>query len=159
MRGMFKILIGQSFFAGAVLYLCPDGAARRVLKLLSMAIFTATVLSPIKTIDYNQLSFEETRFTLAETEISRRAGQTSETLKKMMLQDNIKNYIERRGKELGLNIQSAAIELAQDEGGQWLPEAVEIEAAGENAAARELSYMLNDELGIPTERQAWILHG
>ena len=159
MQGMIKILIGQSFFAGAVLYLCPEGSVRRVLKLLCTAILTATVLSPIRTLDYNMLSLEEARFTLAEAEICSRAEKASDSLKKMVLQDNCKEYIESRGLELGLDIQSTRIELKQNEGGQWLPYSAKIEAAGADTAAEELARLLSRELGIATERQVWTLYG
>ena len=159
MREMFKTLVGLSFFAGAVLYLCPEGSVRRVLKLLCTAILTAAVLSPLRTFDYDLLSLEEARFAVAETEISNRAELTGDRMKKLLMQDNCKNYILMQGQELGLNINKAVIEVRQDENGQWLPYAAEIDAVGLSAAAEELSRLLNSELGIPTERQVLTLHG
>ena len=159
MQEMFKTLVGLSFCAGAVLYLCPEGSVRRVLKLLCTAILTAAVLSPLRSLDYDLLSLEEARFTVAETEISNRAGLTGDRMKKLMMQDNCTDYVLMRGEELGLNINETVIELRQDENGQWLPYAAEIDAVGLSAAAEELSRLLNSELGIPAERQVLTLHG
>lgn len=159
MQEMFRTFIGLAFFSGAVLYLCPEGGARRILKLLCTAILTATVLSPMRTLDYELLSLEEARFTLAEAEIEKRSLQTGESLKKLLLQDNCEDYIISRGQELGLLVQSASIELIQEGDGQWLPYAAVIEASGPETAAQGLCRLLNTELGIPTERQVWTLHG
>ena len=159
MRELFKTFVGLAMFAGAVQYLCPAGGARNILKLLCTAILTAAVLSSMGTFDYDLLSLEEARFALAEAEISERSLQTSDSLKKLLLEENCEKYMKSSAQELGLHIQSAAIELIRNGDGQWLPYAVQIEASGSEAAAQQLCRLLDNELGIPTERQVWTLYG
>ena len=111
------------------------------------------------TFDYDLLNLEEARFALAEAELSNRSLETGDSLKKMLLQDNIEHYIVSRGQELGLHIQSTVIELTKNGDGQWLPYAAEIEAMGPAEAAEELAGLLYREIGIPKERQVWTLYG
>lgn len=159
MQEMFRTLIGLSLFSGAILYLCPEGGVKRALKLLCTAILTAAVLSPVRAFDYDFLSAEETRFALAEAEISNRADRTKDSLNRLLVQKNCENYLVKQGQELGLQIQSAVIELSKNEEGQWQPYTATIEAAGSDAAAEQLCRLLSTELGIPTERQVWTLDG
>ena len=156
---MFRTFVGLAVFAGAVLHICPEGGARRILRLLCTAILIAAVLSPLGTFDYDLLNLEEARFAVAEAELSNRSLETDDRMKKMLLQNNLENYIVSRGQELGLNIQSIEIELTRNGDGQWLPYAVEIEAAGPAEAAEELACLLYREIGIPKERQVWTLYG
>jgi len=72
MQDMFRTFVGLSVFAGAVLYICPEGGARRILRLLSAAILTAIVLSTMGTFDYDLLNLEEARFAAAAAELSNR---------------------------------------------------------------------------------------
>ena len=156
---MFRTFVGLAVFAGAVLYICPEGGPRRILRLLCTAILTAAVLSPMRTFDYDILSLEEARFALAEAELSNRSLETDDRMKKMLLQYNFEHYIVSRGQELGLEIQSIEIELTKNGDGQWLPCAAEIEAAGSAEGAEELASLLYREIGIPQERQVWTLYG
>ena len=159
MQEIFRTFVGLAVFAGTVLYLCPEGGARRILRLLCTAILIAAVLSPLGTFDYDLLNLEEARFAVAEAELSNRSLETGDSLKKMLLQDNFEHYIVSRRQELGLDIQSTGIELTRNGDGQWLPYAVEIEAAGPAEAAEELACLLYREIGIPKERQVWTLYG
>ena len=159
MQEMFRTFVGLAVFAGAVLYICPEGGARRILRLLCTAILTAAVLSPMGTFDYDLLNLEEARFALAEAELSNRSLEAGDSLKKTLLEDNYEHYIVSRGQELGLYIQSTGIELTRNGDGQWLPYAVEIEATGPAEASEELAGLLYREIGIPKERQVWTING
>ena len=158
MQNALRTLVGLSFFSGAVLWVCPEGGARRTLRLLCTAALAAAVLAPIRELDYDMLSLEQARFSSAEAEITSRAAQTQESLTKMLLQDNCENYITDRGRELGLTIHTAAVELRLDADGEWLPWSADITADGDETQIQELCKLTADELGIPAERQVWRIH-
>ena len=158
MKNALRTLVGLSFFSGAVLWLCPEGGARRALKLFCTAALAAAVLAPIREIDYDLLSLEQARFSSAEAEITSRAAETKDSLTKMLLQDNCENYITDRGRELGLTIHTAAVELRLDADGEWLPWSADITADGDETQIQELCKLTADELGIPAERQVWRIH-
>ena len=158
MQNALRTLVGLSFFSGAVLWLCPEGGARRTLKLLCTAALAAAVLAPIREIDYDLLSLEQARFSSAEAEITSRAAETKDSLTKMLLQKNCESYIADRGRELGLTIQTAAVELRQGESGEWLPWSADITADGDEIQQQELCKLIADALGIPAERQVWRIH-
>ena len=155
MSELLRTLLGLSFFAGAVLWLCPEGGARRALKLLCTATLAAAALSPIREIDYDFLSLEQARFSCAEAEITSRAAETQESLTKMLLQENCESYIAEHGRELGLSVRNTTVELRREAGGEWLPWSVEIRAAGDETLKDTLCKLISDELGIPAERQVW----
>lgn len=158
MHGGLGSLIALSLFAGACLYVCPEGGARRVLKLLCAAMLTAAVLAPLRELDYDLLSLEQARFEGAEAEITRRASRSGESLQRLLVKENVENYIRTQGQALGLRVESAEAELRQDERGELLPWAVTIRAAGADTEAERLAGLLRTELGIPAERQEWILN-
>ena len=155
MSDTFRTLLGLSFFAGAVLWLCPEGGARRALKLLCTATLAAAALSPVREIDYDFLSLEQARFSSAEAEITSKAAQTQDSLKKLLIKENCERYIADRGRELGLSVRFAAVELRQEAGGEWLPWSAEIRAAGDETLRDTLCKLIGNELGIPAERQVW----
>ena len=158
MQNALRTLLGLSFFSGAVLWLCPEGGARRALKLLCTAALAAAVLSPIRELDYDLLSLEQARFSSAEAEITSRAAETQESLTKMLLQENCESYIIDRGRELGLTIQTVAVELRKGSDGEWLPWSVDITTDGGESQLKELCKLIADALGIPAERQVWRIH-
>lgn len=158
MQGALKSLISLSLFAGAALYVCPEGGPRRMLRLLSAAMLTAAILAPLRELDYDLLSLEEARFQGAEAEITHRAARAQDGMKKLLMEENCVSYIKSRGQELGLRIESAELELRQDAEGDWLPYALTLRASGPETGAESLRRQIALELQIPTERQVWFLN-
>ena len=158
MDKVLRPLISLSLFAGAVMHFCPAGGVRRVSKLLCAAILAASVLAPLRDFDYDRLSTEQVCFQSREDEITHKADRMQESMKKLFLEKNCEDYIESRGMEMGLKIQSVTIELEQGVGGEWLPFSASVFAAGPETEAKELSRLLASELGIPIERQVWTLN-
>ena len=158
MQSALKSLVFLSFLSGAALYFCPEGGCKRVLKLLSAAIFVAVILSPLQELDYDVFSLEQARFASAEAEITHKTRLTEQMLKKALLQENCANYIASNARELGLSLKDAELELRQNDADEWLPYAITIRVTGEEDAAELLCRQIRDELGIPMERQVWTLN-
>lgn len=158
MQAALRNLISISLVGGAALYFCPEGGARRILRILCAAVFAAAVLKPLGGFDYEQLSIEEARFAIAEAEISKKAEETQDMFRLLLLQENCEHYIMDRGTEFGLGMKDAAVELRQNPDGNWLPYMASIRAEGDETQAEKLCRLIREELGIPTERQVWSLN-
>jgi hypothetical protein len=157
---MHRELIGfvaLSFFGGAMLLLCPEGGARRVLNLLFTSVLAAAIISPLRDFDYDVFSMEEARLGSAQAEIMQRGLQSEERLKAMLLRTNCERYLVSRGEALGLRITKGTVEIGKDNEGNPYPFAAEIHAVGSAESAEMLCALLRDELGIPPERQVWLL--
>lgn len=157
MNAALKNIIALSFLSGAGLALCPNGSAKRVLSLLCTAMICAAILSPLREIDFDLLSLEEARLSSAEAEIIQSGLRTEEQLKKLELRKNCESYIEARGRALGLDTMQVSVSLRESDGGGWYPHAVTVHARGAAESAEQLRTLIGSELGIPAERQEWIL--
>ena len=157
MQSAIRSLVSLSFISGAALFLCPEGGIRQILRILCAALFASAILTPLGGFHYEVMSQEEARFERAAAEISMKADTAEDRLKQMILRENCERYIVDRGQEHGLKITKAEVELKPDEGGQWLPYKVTVEALGEKTEAEEFRALIYEELGIPMERQVWSL--
>lgn len=156
MSAALRNVIALSVMGGAGLYLCPAGGPRRVMSLLCTAMIGAAILAPLRELDFDLLSLQEARLSSAEADILQRSRQSEALLQKLTLQKNCEDYIEEKGRSLGLTAVEATVELRWDrEAESWLPFSVRIRASGSKDDAERLRCQIRDELGIPPERQEW----
>lgn len=153
-----RTLISLAFFCGAALYFCPEGGTRRILALLCTAVLASAALSPLRDFDYASLSLTEARLGSAEADILQNSRESGDRLRLLLFEDNCARYLETKAQALHLELLSARIEVTQTETGELLPWSAAIRAAGSEENAEKLSRVLQDELGIPLERQAWTLN-
>ena len=153
-----KTLIALSFFGGAILFICPPGGVRRVMGLLFTALLVTAAVSPLRGVDYDLFSLGEARLSSAEAEILHSSAESENLLKKLLLRQNCERWLEEQASQHGLSNISAAVTLAEDEWGNWLPYSVSVRANGSPEEAERLIGKLRNELGIPPERQEWTLN-
>ena len=157
MSEALRHVIALSFIGSAVLFFCPEGGVKRVLRILLTAMLAAEILTPIQAIDYNVFSAVEARFSSAEAELLQNAGRSERMLKKAFFAQNCEEYVKGKAGQLGLKVLELTFELQENGEDSWQPVAVSLHAAGAGESAELLSRLIRDDLGIPIERQVWTL--
>ena len=157
MSEALRHVIALSFIGSAVLFFCPEGGVKRVLRVLCTAMLAAEILSPIQAIDYNVFSAVEARFSSAEAELLQSAGKSEKMLKRAFFKQNCEEYVKGKAGQLGLKILELRFELQENGEDSWQPVAVTVHAAGAGESAELLSRLIREDLGVPIERQVWIL--
>jgi len=158
MSEFIRQLIASSFIVSTALFFCPEGGVKRVMRILGTGILATIILSPLKTIDYNVLDSIEARFSGAEAEILNRAAENEMTLKTLLFKQNCEDYIKREAQQLGLHISRLELALRAEENDAMLPYSVLIYASGAEESAERLCRIIQEQLGIPAERQEWMLN-
>ena len=64
-----KSLVAISFLSGAALWLCPEGSAKRVTRVLCTVLLVAAVAAPLRDFDFDALSLAEAKVNSAQAEI------------------------------------------------------------------------------------------
>jgi hypothetical protein len=157
MSEALRHVIALSFIGSAVLFFCPEGGVKRVLRVICTAMLAAEIVSPIQAIDYNVFSAVEARFSSAEAELLQSAGRSGRTLKRVFFEQNCEDYVKGRAGQLGLKVLELSFELQENGEDAWQPVAVTVHAVGAGESAELMSRLIRDDLGIPVERQVWIL--
>ena len=153
-----KSLVAISLLSGAALWLCPEGSAKRVTRVLCTALLVAAVAEPLRDFDYDALSLAEAKVNSAQAEIINGGMERENLLRELVMTQNCEQYIVEKGNALGLRDLHATVELKTDENGAWLPWAATVSASGQPDSVRQLQLVIRDDLGIPTERQDWSIH-
>ena len=158
MSAGLKSLVAISFLSGAALWLCPEGSAKRVTRVLCTALLVAAVAAPLRDFDFDALSLAEAKVNSAQAEIINGGMERENLLRELVMAQNCEQYIVEKGNALGLRDLHATVELKKDVNGAWLPWAATVSASGQPDSVRQLQLVIRDDLGIPTERQDWSIH-
>ena len=153
-----KSLVAISFLSGAALWLCPEGSAKRVTRVLCTALLVAAVAMPLRDFDFDALSLAEAKVNSAQAEIINGGRERENLLRELVMERNCEQYIIEKGNVLGLRDLHATVEHKADENGAWLHFAATVSASGLPDSVRQLQLVIRDDLGIPTERQDWSIH-
>lgn len=130
----------------------PEGGVRKIAGFTGGLILLVTLLQPVLKTDLGglRLHFEDYEAAVAERQAELEADQDQALAD--IIAERTEAYILDKASELGLEI-SLRVETETDQEGIPIPAAVEIEGP----RSEELAAYLEEELGIPAERQVW--HG
>lgn len=148
-----------SVLCGAALSIMPDGGVKKVAELLCTAILTAALLSPLKSLNYDDYALQSAKLRQAEQEIISGAENAEERLNRLVIEKECLSYIENKAKELGITEMKAVLEMRWDLEGLWVPWAVEIKSGCSETERDALRAIIKSDLGIPYERQRWNQNG
>ena len=124
-----KSLVAISLLSGAVLWLCPEGSAKRVTRVLCTALLVAAVAMPLRDFDFDALSLAEAKVNSAQAEIINGGMERENLLRELVMAQNCEQYIVEKGNALGLRDLHATVELKKDVNGAWLPWAATVSGA------------------------------
>lgn len=155
MQALLRELISLSVLTGALMYLCPDGGGKRVASVLCTAVLSLAVLTHLGGMHREDFLPESTGIEDTERWIEESGAAAGMELSRRYLQEEYAQYISSRASAFGMQMPEVKMTLMQDANGQWLPYAAELSAVGTARQREALTGALQEELGIPPERQVW----
>lgn len=149
-------LCAVSIFCGAAINITPEGGVRRIMQLLCTAALTMAILSPIKEIDFDIYALETARLREAESAINESAERIDGRLNRAVIEEQCEEYILDKAEELGANVSGVNVQAQWSLEGIWVPYSAEIDSPDIGSAKAALESVIENELGIPAERQMWM---
>lgn len=149
-------LCAVSIFCGAAINITPEGGVRRIMQLLCTAALTMAILSPIKEIDFDIYALETARLREAEAAINESAERIDDRLNRAVIEEQCEEYILDKAEDLGANVSGVKVQAQWSLEGIWVPYSTEIDAPDISGAKAALESVIENELGIPAERQMWM---
>lgn len=147
-------LLGVAAAALAValaLSLTPEGAVKKVLRLVGGLVLLLSALGPLGRLDWEALAVTAAGYGLVETGD---AAQSVRDVQNQVIAEKTAAYIADKGAGLGAAV-TAAVTVGPDENGWDVPWSVELTGTWTPAQQRKLAAALEEELNIPPERQSW----
>ena len=149
-------LCAVSIFCGAAINITPEGGVRRIMQLLCTAALTMAILSPIKEIDFDIYALETARLREAEAAINESAERIDDRLSRAVIEEQCEEYILDKAEELGANVSGVSVQAQWNLDGLWVPYSVKIDTPDISSAKSALEGVIQNDLGIPAERQMWM---
>lgn len=111
---------------------------------------------PIKEIDFDIYALETARLREAEAAINESAERIDDRLNRAVIEEQCEEYILDKAEELGANVSGVKVQAQWNLDGLWVPYSAEIDVPDIGSAKAALEGMIQNELGIPAERQMWM---
>ena len=133
--------------------LSPKGSVKQVGRLVCAMVLLCVVLSPVKTLDMAAGSqwLTNYRATLADSRAA--LAEQGEEIQMAVIGEKYRAYIEDKGAQLGLNCQAQVD--CREEGEIYVPDRVQVTGDLAQGDWDGLSRCLEEELGVPPERQSF----
>lgn len=142
---------GAAVFCAIASELTPPGSIRAVQRFLCGTVMALALLSPIFELDFDGYSLKLAEYRKKAGEITLSAGEISDELSRVLIQEKCAAYIMDKAAELGLAPDGAEVELRWGGEGVWYPVSAEIDCEYDE----RLSRTLEAELGIASDKQKW----
>ena len=155
MRDCIRELCILSIFCGAALSLCPEGGARKVLQITESLVLLAVILNGFGKLDLSAYPLQLARAHEREALLSE-SEERLNRLDRLVIEEEYRAYAEKRAGGIGMEPVSIQIWARWSSDGLWVPDSARIETTSEQFRD-ELTRILWGELGIPSERQEWII--
>ena len=157
-RGWLLAVIAASLLCALADVLMPQGAVKRVGKLVCGLVIMAAIVSPLVDLDV-----EESRRWLEEclTGVELRAAELEDTVgdqRKAIIERECAAYIVDKAAQLGLTC-TAQVECQADEDGLFLPVRTRVSGLLSEAGRTQLAQAIQEDLGVPPEGQIYIEEG
>ena len=157
MKGyILSIVITAMICAAANILLPPRSSAGQIIKLLSGVMLLLTVISPLTSISFQNIS-DYLQGISTDTDSFVAEGQivAQEEINKI-IKGKTEAYILDKANQMGLQI---AVEVALDEDNYSIPSFVKVTGALSPYSKEILSGYIENTLGIAKEKQVWISKG
>lgn len=157
-RGWLMALIAAATMCALADGLMPAGPVKGVGKVVCAMVLMCAILSPVARLDLTagQVWVEE-YFDVLEREREELSGQVDEQMKGV-IEREYAAYIEDKAAQLGISCAVTAESQADGEG-LWVPYRIRVTGPLSDAEQSRLSQLIQEDLGVPPERQSYIPEG
>ena len=129
-----------------------DESAKRTIKLLNTAFISLMIISSVSEIDMSELMNVTARQHAVSAELNDMSD-TTDRLKRMVIQQKTEEYILQKASELNVKIREVHVNAEWSSGEYWVPNSVVLYCDEDNSD--KLRHIIISELGIGEERQEW----
>ena len=133
--------------------LSPRGSVKQVGRLVCAMVLLCAVLSPIKMLDVAAGGQWLTDYRAALADSRAALAEQGEEIQMAVIAEKYRAYIESKGAQLGLDCRARVD--CREEGGICVPDRVEVTGDLAQGDWDGLSCCLEEELGVPPERQSF----
>lgn len=133
--------------------LSPRGSVKQVGRLVCAMVLLCAVLSPVKTLDVAAGGQWLTDYRAALADSRAALAEQGEEIQMAVIAEKYRAYIESKGAQLGLDCRARVD--CREEGGICVPDRVEVTGDLSQGDWDGLSRCLEEELGVPPERQSF----
>lgn len=156
MREWILGVFSASLLSAIALALCPAGRVRAVLRMVCGLVCAMAIASPLLKLDTEQLAADMARYRRQAEAISLEGEEEMKLLERTYIEEECAAYIGVKAAEKGVMIRGASVQARwDDEGLVWYPWSAVIEGEYD----RELSNIIEQDLGVPGKRQEWRCDG
>ena len=154
LRDRICALAAAGLFAAAVTVLAPKGSGKKVVGVVCTLFLLAVLMQPSEGLHFERYAelLSEQR---AEGErIAGKAAEDTQSVYALCIREKTEAYIWNKAKERGVALSDVRVTMA--EGREYpYPQSVTLGWSGDEAERRRLGRIIEGELGVPEERQAW----
>ena len=134
--------------------LAPEGGLKRICKLAGALVLLLAAVSPILRLDERALSQLEADCQDTVGRYSEAWEEENDLLYQTIIEEETAAYIVDKAETLGISCQ-AEVRYLYDEDGTPYPYEVELRGSWTQEQREKLEVLLEEELGIPTQRQTF----
>ncbi len=132
----------------------PEGGIRRIGKIAGGLLLLVMAIQPVLKLDENALRRALDDYRLDVGDHSEQLTEQNDLLYKTIIAENTAAYILDKAEGLGISCE-VEVSVAYDEGGAPYPHGVRILGDWTQTQQTQLSTLVEEELGIPPERQSF----
>ncbi len=152
MRQWVLSITAASLLAAVAMALTPPGRVKQVLRLACGLMCALAVAGPVVRLDFGTLASSIAQYEQQAEVITEQAEEEAKMLDRTYIEDKCEAYILAKAAEAGLDVKGVSLSARWDEEDLlWYPWAVTVDAP----YSGRLAGVIEAELGIPAERQAW----
>ena len=151
LKGWLLGVVATALAVALAQALTPDGTVKKVGRLVGGLVLLMAVAQPLLRLDPNQLAVAAAAYSGVEGEKEFSGG---EEAMKILIAQKAGAYIVDKGQSLGFSCR-VEVEVAEDGSGWPVPWQAEISGEWTAQQKKALSQAVEEELGIPAQRQSF----
>lgn len=151
MKSWLLGIVLTSLASGLARQLAPQGKEQAMVRLVCGLLLALAILRPLAGQDWDKLEFDLDGFTLQASDLSDSYRKNQQEALSAIIAEKTEAYIWDKANRLGLSC-AVTVTVSTPEGGVPLPDSVLIRGP----YSRELADCLEEEVGIPAEKQIWL---
>lgn len=148
-------LCALSLLCGAALSLTPEGSVKRVMNILCSVVLIIALVRPVMELDFSAYALELAKYEQREEEFLKNNQELNDRLNRLVIQEGYETYIRDKAEKLGAGSVDITVGLQWSTEGLWVPYRLEGSCTADESTIKQLSGLIETELGIPMDRQCW----
>ncbi len=146
-----------SIISGAVSYVIPEGGCKNICQILCTAALILCIIEPFQGFDFDEYAVQSALMHEYENKFLQNAQDSRNRLNKTVIELEYCEYIMDKAKDIGISQLDIELSTNWDTHEIWVPYSVDLKGSWSFEQRQKLTGIIEDELGIPEERQRWKL--